>query len=59
MLLLNVKKCGFVMYAIFFESLHVVNIDFDEKFALDMISSGRSVYMENIIHNICVETGKE
>ena len=55
MLLLNLKKCDFIIYASFDQSVHVIRVDFDEIFALEMLSSVRNVYMGKMIHFICLD----
>lgn len=54
MVVLNVKKCFFMMYASFDKSFHIICVDFDREFIVKMLSSLKIVYFNILIHEICI-----
>lgn len=55
MLILNLKSCDFIIFASFDKSLHVINVPFDENFAIEMLNDASIVYITKMLHSICLK----
>lgn len=58
MLILNLDSCDFVIYGSFDKSLYVLNVPFDQIFALEMVKNASSVYITKMLHSICLNLTK-
>ncbi|XP_044744755.1 uncharacterized protein LOC123306701 [Coccinella septempunctata] len=58
MAMLNLKKCFLVLYAAFDRSILILEEEYDEEFAENMIIRIKKKYFENMIHIICDKDDK-
>lgn len=56
MAILKLKNTAFVFYADFDQSLFVVNVEFDDTFAMKMLKALKNMYHKFMLHEICLAT---
>ena len=56
MAVLNLKTCDFVIYSSILKTIRIVKVNFDKKFACNLLRTLKEKYFNKMLHNVCVNS---